>query len=102
MTKAVVDGADLAWATADNPRKEAIESIFDDMRTGVSNLQKVEFVADRREAIRRALAAAQSNDCVVIAGKGHETTQEFHDTVVPFDDRAVVKNILELRRGSVS
>ncbi len=102
MTQAVVDGADLAWATADNPRKEAIETIFDDMRSGVSNLAKVEFVPDRREAIRRAVAAAQPNDCVLIAGKGHETTQEFHDTVVPFDDRAVVRNILELRRGSVS
>jgi len=102
MTQAVVDGADLAWATADNPRKEAIETIFEDMRGGVTNLSKVEFVPDRREAIRRALAAAQPNDCVLIAGKGHETTQEFHDTVVPFDDRAMVKNILELRRGSAS
>jgi UDP-N-acetylmuramoyl-L-alanyl-D-glutamate--2,6-diaminopimelate ligase len=35
----------------------------------------------------------------VIAGKGHETTQEFADTVVPFDDRQVVREVLELRRG---
>jgi UDP-N-acetylmuramoyl-L-alanyl-D-glutamate--2,6-diaminopimelate ligase len=36
---------------------------------------------------------------VIITGKGHETTQEFHDTVVPFDDRLVAKEILELRRN---
>ena len=52
------------------------------------------------EAIGRVLAAAKSGDCVVIAGKGHETTQEFADTVVPFDDRQIVREILELRRGA--
>ena len=62
----------------------------------------MEFVTDRRDAIGRALAAAKSGDCVVIAGKGHETTQEFADTVVPFDDRQVVREILGLRRGAQS
>ena len=72
------------------------------MREGLGPLPTVEFVADRRDAIGRALAAAKSGDCVVIAGKGHETTQEFADTVVPFDDRQVVREILELRRGAQS
>jgi UDP-N-acetylmuramoyl-L-alanyl-D-glutamate--2,6-diaminopimelate ligase len=99
MTRAVAELAHLAWATADNPRKESIEHIFADMREGLGALPAVSFVADRREAIGCALAAARSGDCVVIAGKGHETTQEFADTVVPFDDRQVVREILELRRG---
>jgi len=99
MTKAVAELAHLAWATADNPRKESIEQIFADMREGLGPLPGVSFVADRREAIGGALAAARAGDCVVIAGKGHETTQEFADTVVPFDDRQVVREILELRRG---
>ena len=102
MTKAVADLAHLAWATADNPRKESLDRIFDDMREGLGPLPSVEFVVDRRDAIARALAAAKSGDCVVIAGKGHETTQEFADTVVPFDDRQVVREILELRRGAQS
>ena len=100
MTKAVADLAHLAWATADNPRKESLDRIFADMREGLGPLPTVEFVTDRRDAIGRALAAAKSGDCVVIAGKGHETTQEFADTVVPFDDRQVVREILELRRGA--
>ena len=102
MTKAVADLAHLAWATADNPRKESLDRIFDDMRECLGPLPSVEFVVDRRDAIARALAAAKSGDCVVIAGKGHETTQEFADTVVPFDDRQVVREILELRRGAQS
>ena len=72
------------------------------MREGLGPLPTVEFVPDRRDALGRALAAARSGDCVVIAGKGHETTQEFADTVVPFDDRQVVREILELRRGAQS
>ena len=99
MTKAVADLAHLAWATADNPRQESLGTIFADMRAGLGPLPQIEFVDDRREAIGRALAAAKAGDCVVITGKGHETTQEFADTVVPFDDRQVVRDILELRRG---
>jgi len=99
MTKAVAELAHQAWATADNPRKENLATIFADMREGLGSLPNIEFINDRRDAIGRALAAAQPNDCVIIAGKGHETTQEFHDTVVPFDDRLVAKEILELRRN---
>jgi UDP-N-acetylmuramoyl-L-alanyl-D-glutamate--2,6-diaminopimelate ligase len=50
---------------------------------------------DRRTAIGSALAEAQSGDVVVIAGKGHETTQTIGADVVSFDDRAVVREFLE-------
>lgn len=99
MTQAVAENAHRGWATSDNPRKERITDIFADMRQGLGELSTIEFVADRREAIGRALAAAQPGDCVVVTGKGHETTQEFADTVVPFDDCLVVRELLELRRG---
>jgi UDP-N-acetylmuramoyl-L-alanyl-D-glutamate--2,6-diaminopimelate ligase len=102
MTKVVTELADQAWATADNPRKESIQAIFADMREGLGSLPNLEFIPDRREAIGRALAAAKAQDCVLIAGKGHETTQEFFDTVVPFDDRLVVRQLLELRKGAAS
>ena len=94
MTRAVSALADAAWATADNPRREPVEAIFADMRPGASGPGRVEFVPDRREAIAAACAAARPGDCVLVAGKGHETTQEFAETVVPFDDREVARDVL--------
>ena len=91
---AVQEFADVAWATADNPRSEELRQIFGDMRDGVRHADRIHFVADRRHAIRLALAAAREGDCVLLAGKGHETCQEFADTIVPFDDRQVVRELI--------
>ncbi len=90
--------SDLAWATADNPRNEPLGQIFADMRTGITEPSKVRFVEDRRAAIGEALEFAREGDTLLIAGKGHETYQEFQDTVVPFDDRAVARELIELKR----
>ena len=98
MTAAVQAQADHAWATADNPRSEALTQIFTDMKTGVTAEQKITFVEDRRRAISLALDAARAGDCVLIAGKGHETYQEFADTIVPFDDRQVVREMIEIKK----
>jgi UDP-N-acetylmuramoyl-L-alanyl-D-glutamate--2,6-diaminopimelate ligase len=57
-------------------------------------------VLDRREAIAEALGAARPGDVVLVAGKGHETTQTIGDRVLPFDDRQVVRDILVQRRGT--
>lgn len=97
MTTAVQELADVSWATSDNPRKESIEAIFADMQAGVSNAETIHFIKDRRRAISLALDAARPGDCVLIAGKGHETYQEFADTVVPFDDRMVAKELLTIK-----
>lgn len=97
MTAAVQEFADFAWATADNPRRESLDRIFDDMREGVTRRESVLFVPDRRRAISLALDAAGPGDCVLIAGKGHETYQEFADVTVPFDDREVARELLELK-----
>lgn len=94
MTTAVQEKADFTWATSDNPRKETIEQIFEEMQTGVIDKNTIDFVSDRRRAIGLAIDAAGEGDCVLIAGKGHETFQEFADTVVPFDDRLVAKEFL--------
>jgi UDP-N-acetylmuramoyl-L-alanyl-D-glutamate--2,6-diaminopimelate ligase len=90
--------ADRCWATTDNPRSEAQEQIFDDMREGVTDPSRIDFVLDRRRAIELALKSAEPGDCVLIAGKGHEPFQEFGDTVVPFDDRKVASELLELMK----
>ena len=97
MTAAVQQFADFAWATADNPRGEALAQIFADMRGGVGDAARIEFVDDRRRAISLALDAAKAGDCLLIAGKGHETFQELADTVVPFDDRHVVRELIQIK-----
>ena len=102
MTRIVVNQADWSWATADNPRREPLRSIFDDMRRGLAGSERITFVEDRRLAIERALDFAEAGDCVLIVGKGHETTQEFSNSIVPFDDRRVAREILLSQAASVS
>ena len=97
MTRAVQEFADFAFATADNPRTEAIAQIFDDMRAGVSAPEKITWIDDRRRAISLALDMAKPGDCLLIAGKGHESYQEFADTVFPFDDRQVVRELIGIK-----
>jgi UDP-N-acetylmuramoyl-L-alanyl-D-glutamate--2,6-diaminopimelate ligase len=90
--------ADRAWVTSDNPRSERPEAILDEVVAGVRRVRGAEtrYVAeaDRRAAIRGALAWAQAGDTVVIAGKGHETYQIVGAQTLPFDDRAVAREIL--------
>ena len=52
-------------------------------------------ILDRREAILKAVAMAQPRDIVLLAGKGHETYQEFADHTVPFDDANIAAQALE-------
>ena len=86
------------FATADNPRTEALDQIFDDMREGAGNApSKVAFIDDRKRAISMALDTAGPDDCVLIAGKGHESFQEFDGTVIPFDDRLVARELIQLK-----
>jgi len=97
MGAAVDSLADYAIVTSDNPRGEDPEAIIADIRPG---LQRVpyETIVDRKEAIFKAIAMAQARDIVLLAGKGHETYQEFADRTVPFDDVAVAASALENRR----
>ena len=87
--------ADLAIATSDNPRSEDPEKILDEVEKGLaaSGARNYRKIADRREAIREALAAADAGTVVVIAGKGHETTQVVGATEFPFDDRRVAAEL---------
>ena len=98
MTRAVQALADFAWATADNPRSEPLAQIFADMKQGVTAPGKVTFIDERRRAISLALDAARPGDSLLIAGKGHESYQEFADTVIPFDDRQVVRELIAVKQ----
>jgi len=84
--------ADLAIVTSDNPRSEEPDAIIGEIVAGAAG--EIEVEPDRREAIARAIDAAQEGDVVVIAGKGHEQGQQFADGTVPFDDRDVAREAL--------
>jgi UDP-N-acetylmuramoyl-L-alanyl-D-glutamate--2,6-diaminopimelate ligase len=86
--------ADVTVLTSDNPRSEEPLSIIDQIRSGAAASAYVIVEPDRRAAIELALKRATDGDLVVVAGKGHETTQTIGDQVVPFDDRSVVEDIL--------
>jgi UDP-N-acetylmuramoyl-L-alanyl-D-glutamate--2,6-diaminopimelate ligase len=82
--------ADLSVITSDNPRSEDPLAIIAEIEEGVRGAGGSYLVEqDRRAAIRSAVGRARAGDVVVIAGKGHETYQEFADRRVPFDDRRV-------------
>jgi UDP-N-acetylmuramoyl-L-alanyl-D-glutamate--2,6-diaminopimelate ligase len=98
MMRAVQERADFAFATADNPRNEPLRQIFTDMKAGVTNPRTLTWIEDRRRAISLALDMAKPGDCLLIAGKGHETYQEFADTVTPFDDRQVVRELIAIKK----
>lgn len=98
MLNAALEGADLVYVTADNPRSESLEQIFQDMR-GAGASEKAHFIQDRKDAISQALDQAVPGDCVLIAGKGHEVYQEFEGTVIPFDDRSVARELVRLKQA---
>ena len=80
--------SDKVLFTADNPRNEDAQSICQAMLDGVelSARSKCSIVVDRTEAIHKAVDEASPQDIVLVAGKGHETTQVIGDKVLPFDD----------------
>ena len=91
--------ADVVVVTSDNPRDESPDEIIAEIMEGIDRTAStlVTTIVDRREAICEAIASAKRGDVVVIAGKGHEATQEFADHTIDFDDRAVARECLEAR-----
>ena len=92
--------ADVAIITSDNPRTEDPEAIIRDITPGADQAGRAyEVVVDRREAIRHAMQIAKKDDIIVLAGKGHETYQEIHGVKHHMDEREIVAEILEEKRG---
>ena len=80
--------------TDDNPRTEASAAIIAQIVAGLADPDSARIVPDRAEAIRHALAEAESGDVVVIAGKGHEDYQVVGTETRPFSDRETVRAAL--------
>ena len=93
--------ADYSILTSDNPRTEDPFDILKAVESGIRKTKgKYTVIENRREAIRHALETAREGDIVVLAGKGHETYQEINGIKHPFDEKAVVGQLLsEMKQG---
>ncbi len=95
--------ADVVIITSDNPRSEDPEAICRQVEAGVLEAGSppggCHVIVERRDAIRAAIDLARPGDIVLIAGKGHETYQVFHDRTVHFDDREEAAHALKERFG---
>lgn len=96
MAQEAVKQSDRVIITSDNPRFEEPQDIINDMLAGLNpqQMRKVMTNADRREAIRTACMIAEKGDVILIAGKGHEDYQEIKGVKHHFDDKEVVREIM--------
>ncbi len=96
MGEAVTRGADRVFVTSDNPRSEDPVAIIEDVvsRLPTEARARCRLVTDRAEAIDRAIESAGPQDVILIAGKGHEKTQQIGDRLLAFDDRLVAAKAL--------
>ena len=94
MGQAVARDADVAVLTSDNPRHEDPQAIMADVMPGLADAKHVIADPDRREAIRKALALLHPGDALLVAGKGHETTQQIGDVKHPFSDQQTLRELL--------
>lgn len=98
MGEAAASLSDIVILTSDNPRTEDPLKILADVETGMRETAKpYEKIADRREAIQRAILEARTGDLVVIAGKGHEDYQIIGRETFHFDDKEVAREALASR-----
>ena len=88
--------ADYTIITTDNPRSEDPKEIIKQIEAGIKKTKgKYECIENRKEAIKKAIKMAHKRDIVIVAGKGHEIYQEIKGKKYPFDEREVIKEILE-------
>lgn len=94
MGKAASLYADKIVITSDNPRSEDPKSIINDIAEGISSLTPIVKLINREEAIAHALAGAEKDDIILIAGKGHEAYQQIGSVKHPFSDQEVVRRLI--------
>jgi UDP-N-acetylmuramoyl-L-alanyl-D-glutamate--2,6-diaminopimelate ligase len=101
MAQAAEAIADMIVVTSDNPRTESPQRIIGEVVAGFRRTYALAIEPDRRKAIEFALSLAQPGDCVVIAGKGHESYQIVGTERLPFDDRQVATEYLAKQSETV-
>jgi len=94
MGKIASERADSIILTNDNPRSEHPQAIIDDILAGTKVENDVQIILDRGDAIRSAIQSLGEEEALLIAGKGHETTQVISSKTLPFSDIEVALNAL--------
>jgi UDP-N-acetylmuramoyl-L-alanyl-D-glutamate--2,6-diaminopimelate ligase len=89
--------SDFVIITHDNPRGEDPQQIITDVLEGIPQETSFKVIEDRQKAIYEAINMAEPNDCVMLAGKGHETYQILHDKTIHFDDREMARDAIKQR-----
>ena len=102
MAAAAARFSDGLVITSDNPRSEDPEAIIKDIEKGLPKKCSYLAIVDRAEAIETALSNSRSGDIILIAGKGHETYQEFADRTIDFDDRKKADFALRKRAEEIA
>ncbi len=97
MGAAASGRSDKVYVTSDNPRTEDPEAIIDGILPGICGDHAV--IVDRQEAIATAIEEARPGDVVLIAGKGHESSQIIGDQTLHFDDREIASQVLKHKEG---
>ena len=88
--------ADYTIITSDNPRTENAEEIVKQIEAGMKKTKgSYECIVDRKEAMKKAIQMVHKKDLIIIAGKGHELTQEIKGKKYAFNEREIIKEILE-------
>ncbi|MGB4845873.1 MAG: UDP-N-acetylmuramoyl-L-alanyl-D-glutamate--2,6-diaminopimelate ligase, partial [Ferruginibacter sp.] len=98
MAEVACEYSDKVIFTSDNPRSEDPLEILKDMQAGVNAVtkKKVISIADRKEAIKTAVSLADTEDIVLVAGKGHEKYQDIKGVKYDFDDKKILNEMFEL------
>jgi UDP-N-acetylmuramoyl-L-alanyl-D-glutamate--2,6-diaminopimelate ligase/murE/murF fusion protein len=101
MGRLAAELADVVIATSDNPRSEDPAFILSEVEAGVKETignKQHECIIDRREAIFRAVELAETDDIVIILGKGHEDYQILKDKTIHFDDKEVAREAVAAKK----
>jgi UDP-N-acetylmuramoyl-L-alanyl-D-glutamate--2,6-diaminopimelate ligase len=101
MGAAAASLSDACIVTSDNPRSEDPLAIIREIEAGMGGKGHLS-IPDRAEAIAHAIANSLAGDIILIAGKGHETTQQFADETIDFDDRKHASRALRARAELIS
>jgi len=87
--------AKRTYITSDNPRSEKPEDIIEDILVGVDMDKEIFAVPERKKAIAHAMKHLQKDEILLVLGKGDETYQEINGEKIPFDDREIIRGLLE-------